>query len=158
IVGPKRAGKTTLSFHLLRSGRCRWIANDRLFVAPSSAGFTARGMPTPVKILEPTLRQFPELGRGLRSVERPYLHALDEIAVPAREERAPSDEFALSPAQLAHLLRVEPLASASLASILFPEIRTNLEGWEIQRLAPPEASERLWANLYGKPWARSEST
>src|SRR5215472_2338854 len=29
IVGPKRAGKTTLAFHLMRSARCRWIANDR---------------------------------------------------------------------------------------------------------------------------------
>src|SRR5262249_46282863 len=118
-----------------------------------------RGMPTPVKILEPTLRQFPELGRGLRSVERPYLHALEEIAAGSEhEERTPTSEFALGPAQPAHLLRVEPLASASLASIVFPEIRIGIDGWQVERLAPPEAGARLWNDLYGKPWARSEST
>jgi CubicO group peptidase (beta-lactamase class C family) len=59
-------------------------------------------MPTAVKIQPPMLRDFPELARGLRNVERPYLHAVDEVvgAGPG-EELDGSTEFALSPPQAA---------------------------------------------------------
>jgi len=158
IVGPKRAGKTTLSLHLLRSGRGRWIANDRAFAASAGAAFTIRGMPTAVKILPSLLGDFPELGRGLRSVERPYLHAVDEIIGATRgEEIDGSAEFALSPAQLARQMKVKPLASAPLGAIVFPEIRPE-SGFAVERLEPKQASAGIWANLYGKPSGRHEPT
>jgi len=159
IVGPKGAGKTTLSFHLLRSGRCRWIANDRAFAEPSARGIELRGMPTPVKILAPTLERFPELGRGLRPFDRPYLDALAEVlAEDSTSVIAPPRELALSPAQVAHQLHVDRLAAAPLAAIVFPEIRSDVDAFAIEPLDPKQVASRLWANLYGKPSGRSEPT
>ncbi len=160
IVGPKRAGKTTLSFHLLRSERCRWIANDRAFVGNGgTAEFTIRGMPTAVKIQPPMLRDFSEIGRGLRNVERPYLHAVAEVvgASPG-EELDGSAEFALSPPQLARQLNVKTLASAPLSAIVFPQIQPELAGFAVERLKTAEVSKGIWANLYGKPSRRREPT
>jgi hypothetical protein len=160
IVGPKRAGKTTLSFHLLRSRRCRWIGNDRAFVGRDDTGtFTIRGMPTAVKIQPEMLVDFPELRRGLRSVERPYLHALAEVVgAGAGDELDGSVEFALSPPQLARQLDVKPLASAPLAAIVFPQIRPESRGFTVERLEKAEASRAVWANLYGKRSRRLEPT
>jgi hypothetical protein len=160
IIGAKRAGKTTLSFHLLRSGRCRWVSNDRAFVARDGmAGWTVRGMPTAVKIQPPALRDFPELARGLRNVDRPYLHAVDEIrAAGSRQELDASTEFALSPPQLARQLNVEPLASAPLAALVFPQIRPAAPGFAVERLEAADVREAICANLYGKPSGRQVPT
>jgi hypothetical protein len=159
IVGPKGAGKTTLSFHLLRSGICRWITNDRAFAYRDAARFRARGMPTPVKVLAPTLRSFPELRRGLRPIERPYLHALHEV-VGGRDldDLAAPAEFALSPAQVAHQLGVAALDAAPLGAIVFPEIRADVAGHAVERLDPDDVAARLWTNQYGMPSARTEAT
>ncbi len=160
IIGAKRAGKTTLAFHLLRSGRCHWISNDRAFVARGGeARWTIRGMPTAVKIQPPALRDFPELARGLRNVERPYLHAVDEVrAAGSGEELDGSAEFALSPPQLARQLNVEPLASAPLAAIVFPQIRPEAPGFVVERLEAADVREAICANLYGKPSGRQAPT
>ena len=160
IVGPKGAGKTTLAFQLLRSGRCRWITNDRAFAGRSASGCDVRGMPTPVKILAPTLRRFPELRRGLRPLERPYLHQLGEILGADRDEtdRPAEVEFALSPAQVAHQLHVQAIDAAPLGAIVFPEIRADVAGYALERLDPPVVGAKLWRNLYGTASARSEPT
>jgi hypothetical protein len=159
MLGPKRAGKTTLSFHLLRSGSCRWIANDRAFAVNDGTPLTIRGMPTAVRIQPSMLRDFPELRRGLRDVERPYLHAVDEISgAIGAEQLDGSAEFALSPAQVAQQLNVEPLASAPLGAIVFPEIRPDTAGSAVERLEPTEVSAGICANLYGKPSGRQEPT
>ncbi len=159
IVGPKQAGKTTLSLYLLRTGHCRMIANDRVFAGGAATPVAVRGVPTAVKIRPPTLAAFPELRRGLPNVERPYLYTLDDLAKTAtREELAESAEFALSPAQLAHQLQVERLDSAPLGAIVFPWIRTDVDGWGIERLDPKEVSAGIWANLYGSRSGRRTPT
>jgi hypothetical protein len=159
IAGAKGAGKTTLSFHLLRSGRCRWIANDRAFVGRAGAAFGIRGMPTAVKIQPAMLADFPELRRGLRRIERPYLHAIDEITGAIGEEALdPSVEFALNPAQLARQLAVRPLPEAPLGAIVFPQVRPGFSGSVVERLPPSEVSAGIWANVYGKTSARHEPT
>jgi hypothetical protein len=159
IIGPKRAGKTTLSFHLMRSGRCRWIANDRTFAGPSGAVFAAHGMPTAVKIQPPTLAYFPELRRGLRDLERPYLHSVAELAGANNgEEIDGSTEFALSPAQLMCQLKVTALPSAPVGAIVFPEIGHDVERWAVEPLAPPEVSSGILSNLYGMVSRRQEPT
>lgn len=159
IVGPKGAGKTTLSFHLLRSGRCRWIANDRAFARIDGADVSLRGMPTPVKLLSAARRDFPELLRGLRPIERPYLHTIAEsIAAAGPADRRDAEELALSPAQIAHQLGVTARDEAPLGAIVFPEIRADRSGSLLMRLAPDEVAERLRSNLYGRPSGRRVAT
>jgi hypothetical protein len=159
IVGPKGAGKTTLSLHLLRSGGWRMMANDRAFVGREEASVVGRGLPTAVKVRPPTLAEFPELRRGLPSVDRPYLHTLDELAKVDVGIAAPeTSEFALSPAQLAHQLRVERHGAAPLGAILFPEVRADMTGWAADRLPRDEVARRLLTNLYGGPPGRRGAT
>lgn len=170
IVGAKGAGKTTLSFHLLRSSRCRSIANDRVFARCSGSATEIRGMPTAVKIRPPTLAQFPELCRGLGAVERPYLYSLSELAGVERaagpvglDERSPperaaahpaSAELALSPIQLLRRLEVEPLAVAPLGAIVFPRVCPDRKEWAVEPIDAAEVSEQIWSNLYGNPSGR----
>lgn len=151
IVGPKGAGKTTLSLHLLRSGRCRSIANDRVFAGAAGSSFDVRGVPTAVKLHPPMIAEFPELRRGLPPhVERPYLYSLDELAraSPAEEDAGPA-EIALSPPQLMRQMNVEALGSAPLGAVVFPEIRSDVDAWAVERLEPRDVSGEIWANLYG---------
>jgi hypothetical protein len=159
LVGEKGAGKTTLSFHLLRTGELRWIANDRAFVRLADGGCEILGMPTPVKILPPTLQRFPELQRALRSLERPYLDQLHEV-IDARPGAATAEraEFALSPAQVAHQLGVTAAGSAPLQALLFPTIRRDLGGFMIERLDERAVANGLWHNLYGRPSNRTAAT
>jgi hypothetical protein len=160
IVGPKGAGKTTLSLYLLRSGGCRALANDRVFASVAETSISIRGVPTAVKIRSATAAAFPELRRGLERVERPYLHSLAELAqVAAREERVDeSVELALSPPQLLRRLGVAALASAPLGAIVFPRVEPDLEGWAIEPLSAGDMSAGLAANLYGNPSGRREPT
>lgn len=151
ISGPKGAGKTTLCIHLLRSGHRRLIANDRVFAGGAATSFAVRGVPTAVRIRPATAAQFPELGRGLPRVARPFLHTREELAQAiGGDDRSESAELGLSLAQLARQLHVELAASAPLGAIVFPEIRTDVEGARVERLAPQDVSARIWANLFGE--------
>jgi hypothetical protein len=150
IVGRKGAGKTTLSLHLLRSGRCRAVANDRAFVGPAGTSFEIRGVPTAVTVRPPTTTSFPELRRGAPDVERAYLYTIDELAqAAAAGEAAVPTEIQLTPAQLVQRLDVEPLSAAPAGAIVFPEIRADLDGFAVERLKPREVAAEIWTNLYG---------
>jgi hypothetical protein len=82
-------------------------------------------------------------------VARPYLYTLDELAQAIGAEELPeSTELAVSPAQLARQLQVQPLGAAPLGAIVFPEIRTGVEGWAVERLSREDVSAEIWANLY----------
>jgi hypothetical protein len=158
IVGPKGAGKTTLSLHLLRSGRCRSIANDRVI---ASAGETCaiHGVPTAVRLRPATLAEFPELLRKMPYIERPYLHTLAELAQTASgDERPASVELALSPPQLMRQLNVEAVGSAPLAAVVFPKIRPDVDGWLVEPVSADEVSHGIWANLYGSAHGRRAAT
>jgi hypothetical protein len=159
IAGAKGAGKTTLSLHFLRSGRCRSIANDRAFVGGAANAFVVRGMPTAVKLLPASQVEFPELMRGLPRVERPYLYRIDELAREAAGE-SPSDagEVLLSPTHLLRQMKVEPLGAAPLGAIVFPTIRGEVDGWLVERLDPRRVAAELQSNLYGKTCAMRPPT
>jgi hypothetical protein len=158
FAGPKGSGKTTLSLHLLRAAGGRWIANDRAFALCDATGFVLRGIPVAVKIQPATLAHLPELGRNLSGVERPFLRSLAEIAGETGPDAAPDLELALSPAQLARRLGVEPLGFAPLGALVFPEIRADRRGFGVERLDAAGVRERLAASLYGAAARRAEPT
>lgn len=158
IVGPKGAGKTTLSFHLLRTGLCQWIANDRVFATASADRTAILGVPTAVKIRPGTAAEFPELRRSLPDVERPYLYTLAELDRLPATSSAPAHEYALSPAQLTRQLGVEPLASVVPGAIVFPHIHADTDGWLLEPLDPEAARVALAANQYGRQRAQQVPT
>jgi hypothetical protein len=150
IVGPKGAGKTTLSLHLLRGGTWHAMSNDRAFAVAADGGFVVYGVPTAAKIRPATLAQFPELGRGLPAVERPYLYGREELSgQPVAGDRDPSTELALSPPQLLRQLGANACASAPLGAIVFPELRADVAGSAVVPLDPHAVRTAIWANLYG---------
>jgi hypothetical protein len=148
IIGPKGAGKTTLSLHLVRSGGCSPMANDRAYAGREGDELVVRGVPTAVRLRPATLAAFAELAAPPR-LDRPYLHSVAEL------ERAPNGgppaagELILSPAQLAHRLAVRPATCAPIGALVFPEVSDAIDGWSVDRLAPAATRTRIWENLFG---------
>ena len=158
LIGPKLAGKTTLALQLLRSGRWRAIANDRVFAGEEGGALTARGVPTPVKIRPTTLAGFPELHQGLPWIERPFLYSVAELEKQDGTFTPSREDLPLTPAQLAHRLGVEPLASAPFGALLFPQVRVGASGWALERLRPEEVAAEIKANLWAGATRRTAST
>ena len=156
ILGPKGAGKTTLSIYLLRAAAAAALANDRLFAGAVDGAIVIHGMPTAVKIRRPTVDLFPALVDRLPEVERPYLYALDEL--PRGAAGVAADDLALSPPQLRRQLGAAPCARAPLAAILVPRVRGDLEGWSVAPIAPRDLPAILRANLYGSATADRAAT
>ncbi len=141
VMGPKGAGKSTLSVALARAG-AGLLANDRCFVRPGEAV----GLPTPVKLLPRTVELLPELA-GPRP-PRPYLWTRAELsdATPA----AASDEaLILSPAEVVDRLGAPaPTGAWPLGSILVPQVAADDSGLERSPVPTAEAEELLLANVY----------
>ena len=149
LVGPKRAGKTTLLVSALGSGRASLLANDRVFVETNGSPALAFGMPTLVSIRPDTLERFPILGSSIPGGTG-LLHSAEVAAFAAD---ASSDERplkpSLSPAQLAQQLGAGTLRCAPIAAIVFPEISGAQAGWSLTPIPREHASARLRENLYG---------
>lgn len=159
ILGPKGAGKTTLSIYLLRAAAAAAMANDRVFAAALDGDIVVHGVPTAVKIRQPTVQLFPALVDRLPDVERPYLYGLDELPrAAAGAATAGADDLALSPPQLRRQLDAAPCATAPLAAILVPRVRDDLEGWNVERIDPHDLPAILRANLYGSATADRAAT
>ena len=148
FLGPKRAGKTTLSFHLLRAG-CASIANDRVFAGPGEEGAQIWGMPSALKVRPATDLEFPELRAGLPEIDRPFLYTAAELLDPPNARPPQTDELMVGPGQLADLLGSSRAASAPLGALVFPEVDPNAHRWSVEPLAPREVGARVWANLFG---------
>ncbi len=152
VIGPKRAGKTTLLLHLLRAPGARFVANDRALV--DFAGSTPRltGLPSIVAVRFGTLELFPEL--RARAADRAYAFG-DTLA----ESRAATTKLPatagidVTPAQLCDLAQVEAAACAPLAALVFPQVnlthRDRGLGVDLQRLHPETAKRRLRDSLFG---------
>ena len=150
IAGPKGAGKTTLSFHLMRSHRCHLIANDRSFAGCEAAAPAVSGMPTVIRIRPPTLARFPELRNGVPPVARPYLYNLAELDTASRSEESPDAvDFMLAPNQLAARLGAGTRAAAPLGAIVFPQVCSEEATWALEPLAAEDVVAGIYANLYG---------
>jgi hypothetical protein len=163
MTGPKGAGKTTLCFHLLRSGLVGWLANDRVFAGrqagagterqagagPEANAIVVRGVPTALKVRPPTAAEFPELSEGIPAIERPYLYGAEEAMPEPEAEPRTAQELMLNPPQVARRLGAARTASAPLGTLLFPEVDPLGSGWSVEPLAPAEAAELIWSNLFG---------
>ena len=149
LVGPKRAGKTTLLVNALRSGRASLLANDRVFVETSRSPCRAFGVPTLVSIRPDTLENFPGLASSV-SGGSALLHTgeIEAYAACGSGEATPR-KFALSPAQLAQQLGARTVRCAPIAAIVFPEICPTQSSWSLAPVAPEDAAGRLRENLYG---------
>lgn len=156
ILGPKGAGKTTLSIYLLRAAAAAALANDRVFAGVRDDAIVVHGVPTAVKLRRSTVELFPPLVDRLPDIERPYLYALDEL--PRTAAAAATDDLALSPPQLRRQLAAPPCASAPLAAILVPRVRADLDGWSVARIEPDDLPAILRANLYGSAMADRAAT
>ena len=151
VVGPKRAGKTTLLVHALASGRTALLANDRVFVDVSGKPGCAVGVPTVVSLRAGTLALYPRLLTGASSGDPPVLSHAGEPG--AHDDGAtaggPAGRLVLSTRQLAGRLGVDCARSAAVAAILFPEIDPAETHWSLAPLAPGEGVARLLASRYG---------
>jgi hypothetical protein len=149
LVGPTRAGKTTLLVSSLASGRASLLANDRVFVDTRRTPGLAIGVPTLVSIRPDTLERFPSLGSSVPGGTA-LLHAA-EIEAHAADVSGGGGraEHSLSPAQLAQQLGAGILRCAPIAAIVFPEIAPAQSRWSLTPLAPERAGARLRENLYG---------
>jgi hypothetical protein len=148
VVGPKRAGKTSLLMHALASPSSRPISNDRAIVGLSADGtLRLEGLPTVVRIRSGTAEL---LGLGGVSAAG-HWRARQTLAEAERSRStgtptAASLPLSLSPRQFHHLLDRAPVADASLHQILFPRVDPGHVGMTALPLLPQEAAERLQVN------------
>ena len=153
ISGEKGAGKTTLLMQLLLSGAAgALVANDRFVLDVGGAALVAGGMPTVVQVRPAPADRLPTLHRWF--ARPPYDHrlALNEPAasLPASAGRAPLPlPVQLSPAQFSAWLGVPRRGACRPAALLFPRVVADLDGIEVEALAPPAAATRLRRSLWG---------
>jgi hypothetical protein len=127
------------------------LANDRCFVGAATHGFEVTGMPTAVKIRAATLDRFPQLGRELPPVARPYLYSRAELesAQPSEESIDAVGFFALTPNQIARRLQAPTRATAKLEVIVFTEVDEAEVTWALEPLTAENVAAAMCANLYG---------
>lgn len=154
--GPKKSGKSSCLLHALRAPGAALVANDRVALVPSDGAWTARGMPTIVRLRAGSLELHPEVAARLRAAEPEVSNALgEETAGQPRWPRAPGSA-GLSPAQLRALLGVPALAEARLAAIVLPRLSHEPGSFALARLDPARAADRLGgALLFATPQAET---
>lgn len=150
LVGPKGAGKTTVSLHLASTGGARLMSNDRTFLEPGASGAViARGLPTGLRLRPDTVRELPAL-----HVNQPWTELLPiwRLAELYAFDRTWPDgaELLLSPAQVADRLGVGRTAEAPVRALLFPELDPHLAGVAATRMATPDVERSLAQNVFGR--------
>ena len=147
VAGPKRAGKTTLLMHALRSGKARFVSNDRVLVSLAEAGAIGRGMPIIVTIRKESLVKFQDLYCRLQTSSYECTFSLSE-----RTDRATRPDrkgrFSLSPAQFCRFLRTEAATQAQVSALIFPRVKATNEPFALEPLAAEPAAEKLTGALF----------
>lgn len=160
LVGPKRAGKTTLLLHLLRAPGARFVANDRVFVDLDGSPPQLTGLPSIVALRAGTLELFPELAARARELRYAFWQTRAETRGNDRE-RPLTEGTDISPGQFCDLARVEAAVHAPLAALVFPQrdparsqrrVRPGIEP-----LRPATAEKRLHESLFGGPHSGVQS-
>ena len=158
IIGPKRAGKTTLSMGLLLSGLCRYVCNDQAFARVGPDGPVLWGVPTGVTMPLILTHLLPQLELDGQWVDRPYLYTLDELANGSGSPRPEDVELWLGPHQLASRLGVERAGSAPLKALLFPRFAADAVSWSVGPISRADVPGLLMSNVYGDAVRPREAT
>lgn len=132
VVGPKRAGKSSLLLHGLVGHGERYVANDRVLVALDGATHEsgqvwAHGMPSIVGIRAGSLAWAGDLGTALESRAWHYTTTVAEARANQRAGVAAKAAGTiwppgLTPAQLCALLGAECLAGGPVTRLVFPSV------------------------------------
>ena len=149
MVGPKRAGKTSLLIHALGETGSQFIANDRAVVAIAPSGeWRLGGMPTVIAIRSGTIELLhrPGLVAATRWLARMTL-AEALATVIGGPYTAGTARLSISPRQFCHAVDATPVASASLQGIVFPRVDAGCEGVHFSRLSPDVVGDRLRSHL-----------
>jgi hypothetical protein len=145
IVGPKRAGKTSLLIHGLGEPGSTFIANDRAVVSRDPCdGWRLGGMPTVISIRPGTVELLPR--PGFSAARRWSARMTLSEALAATVDRPPasgSQPLSISPRQLCHALGVGRVESAPLRAIVFPRVDAGRDGLHVERLSADEAGQQL---------------
>lgn len=147
FLGHKTAGKTTSLIHWLRSEETRFLANDRLFLFRRPGGWTARGMPTIVKLRPDTWQLFEDLRQRATEYPSDWSHTLAEGHAVAAEGVAGRPATTFTQAQFLRIVGRSAVPEAPLRMLLFPERDDSLDAAVYQPLSPRDAAVRLEANL-----------
>lgn len=152
FVGPKRAGKTTLTMAALEHARAAYIANDRAYVEMEAGTPYVRGWPVTAALgigtclASPTMR--PLLAGAVPSrYPQPTVQSrldLDEFRrrdVPAMlKERV---KVELTPMEIAHVFGAPLVPRNTLDALIFPRLDADCAQPELRELAPAEAGRLL---------------
>jgi hypothetical protein len=156
IVGPKRAGKSSLLIHSLRGGDMDYLANDRALCLRDGRGFRVRSFPTIVQLRTSSLERFPDTFDALRA--SPYFPVLNrrETARGLRGTARPwkVGTYTLSPWQLVALMGSRARAEADLTAVLFPEVSGAPGRIRIERLGGRKARQHLREGLFRAEFRR----
>jgi acyl carrier protein len=152
LIGPKRAGKTTLTVAALEHVRAAYIANDRTYVGIESGIPAVRGWPVTAAfgigtcLASPTMRSY--LEGGVRSCyPQPALASrldLDEFG--RRDVAAKMHErvkIELTPLEIGETFGVSVVPSRRLGAIVFPKLDPSCGTPELRSVAAPEAASLL---------------
>jgi hypothetical protein len=151
LVGPKRAGKTTLLLRALAIPGATFVANDRVVVGPGAMA-VARGMPSIVAVRPEVLGALGAVGERVRVLG--YRH--DLTMAEARRSGAtppPGGGADLTPAQLCDVLGVRAAAEDPIGAIVFPCATPGRGAPRLERLSAAAALPRLLDGLFGGPAA-----
>jgi len=149
IVGPKRAGKTSLLIHCLGEAGSLFIANDRAGVSSDSRlRWRLGGMPTVISIRPGTLEL---INRPLFLAASRWLARMtltEALAIPSdTAQLSPPQPLSISPRQFCYAVDVGRVGSAPLRAIVFPRVDTDRDGLHFSRLSADGVGERLRSHL-----------
>lgn len=145
IVGPKRAGKTSLLIHGLGESGSTFIANDRAVVSRDARdGWRLGGMPTVISIRPGTVELLPRPGFSAARRWSARMTLSEALAAPVDFPPASASQpLSISPRQLCHALGVGRVESVPLRAIVFPRVDAGRDGLHVERLEADEAGQRL---------------
>jgi hypothetical protein len=152
VLGPKRAGKTTLLMHLLRVPRARFIANDRVVVDVTPTVPALRGLPSIVSLRGGTLDLFPEVSAREARWRYAFWHTVAE-SIDGIEGRPVPRDVDVTPVQFSSLLGVLSTDAAPVCAFVFPCVepphRDRGLDLDLAMLTREDAERRLRESVFG---------